>query len=133
MKHFAILGLMLATPIAALATHHIATAEASKQPVQVEIKLNGFTIQSSLTTFSPGVPYRFSVWNAASVKHDWAIMPKGETDLRKAIMAIEEDNLQPNQVAVTPVVTFDQAGEYEFACHFRNHYEKGMKTIITVQ
>jgi len=134
MKYFAILGLMFATPIVAFSAERVAIAEQARQPISVNIKLNSkYEIESSLMTFSKGVPYRFIVYNAGTVKHDWAIMPKGETDLRKALVSIEEDQLPPNTVVVSDVVTFEQAGEYEFACHYRNHYEKGMKTPITVQ
>jgi uncharacterized cupredoxin-like copper-binding protein len=136
MKYFAILGLLLATPIVIFTTH-VVVAETTQQPVSVNIELlreNGeFKIKSSLMVFKVGVPYRFKVYNAGNVKHDWAIMPRGETDLRQALVAIEEDNLPPNAAVTSEVVTFDRAGEFEFACHYRNHYQKGMKTPFTVR
>ena len=136
MKYTAILSLLLAMPIAALTTHQIATAQTSNQPVEVRVTVappgGEYKIESSLTTFSKGVTYRFVVRNAGSQKHDWMIMPKGETDDRKALVSVEEDDLLPNSVVVREL-TFSQAGEFELACHYRNHYEKGMKLAITVK
>jgi uncharacterized cupredoxin-like copper-binding protein len=135
MKRSAFLGLMLTTPIIACSAYSV-MAQTTKQPISVNIELlkedGQFKIKSSLMTFAVGVPYRFKVYNTGSVKHDWAIMPRGETDLRQALIAIEEDNLPPNAAVTSEVMTFDRAGEFEFACHYRNHYEKGMKTPIVV-
>lgn len=135
MKRFVILGLMLFTLFTVYITHNVGIATAN-QPVSVNIELlkeNGeFKIKSSLLVFKVAVPYRFKVYNAGNVKHDWAIMPRGETDLRQALVAIEEDNLPPNAAVTSEVVTFDRAGKFEFACHYRNHYEKGMKTPFIV-
>lgn len=130
------LSLFLAVAIAVLATHTIVTAQTSKQPVQVQVTLapqrGEYKIESSLTTFTKSVPYRFTVRNAGSKLHEWAIMPKGETDTRQALIEVEEDDLPPNSVVVREL-TFSEAGEFELACHYRNHYEKGMKLAITVK
>lgn len=116
--------------------HNAVTAQ-QKQPVVVEVTLapqpsGEFTIQSSKTEFSAGVPYRFVVRNAGKKKHEVGIWQRGEEDARSAVFAIEEDELLPNSVA-TRDATFSKLGEFEFACHFANHYEKGMKLPITVK
>jgi hypothetical protein len=48
-------------------------------------------------------------------------MSRGKTDLRWASIAIEEDKLPSNGAVTSEFVTFNRAGEFEFACHYRNH------------
>lgn len=137
MKRLIPLGLMLVTLFVVFTTHNFAVTAATDRPTSVNIELlkesGQWKIKSSLTTFATAKPYVFKVYNADGMMHDWAIMPRGETDLRKALIAIEEDNLPPNASVTTGIVTFDTPGEMEFACHYRNHYQRGMKTPIVIK
>jgi uncharacterized cupredoxin-like copper-binding protein len=79
-----------------------------------------------------GAPYRFVIANKGALAHDWMIMPPGEQDESKALIKVEDTDLQPNQT-VTRDFTFTQAGDLEFACHVKGHYEAGMHSPITVK
>jgi len=107
-------------------------AQAAKKPVDVQITLTEFKIESSVTDFTVGTPYHFVITNKGALAHDWMIMPSGEQDETKALVKVEDTDLQPNKT-VTRDFTFTQAGDLEFACHVKGHYEAGMHTPITVK
>lgn len=113
---------------------------------EVIITLTDFGIQSSVTEFKAGVPYRFTVTNAGKVPHEFMIMPPlmaeqmsmhmdmEELD-KMALAMIGEEDLPPGATKSFEY-TFTQpapAGTLEFACHVPGHYEAGMKLGITVK
>jgi uncharacterized cupredoxin-like copper-binding protein len=111
-------------------------------PVEVQVTLTDFAVQSSMTEFKVGVPYHFVVTNKGAVNHEIMIMPpvdpsSGMTMAQMDEMAlgmIEEDDM-PAGATETMDVTFTKpaaAGELEFACHVPGHYEAGMRLPITV-
>jgi uncharacterized cupredoxin-like copper-binding protein len=114
----------------------------SSQPVEVEVTANEFGFESSLTTFSVGVPYHFVVTNNGTVEHEFMIIQPiepGAMDMEEmdemALAVIEEDDLPPG-ATVSVDVTFDEpapAGTLELACHTPGHYEAGMHLPITVE
>lgn len=112
------------------------------QPVDVEITANEFGFESSLTTFSVGVPYHFVVTNKGTVAHEFMIlepMEPGTMSMEEmddmALALIEEDDLPPGATASVDVTFTEPAppGTLEFACHTPGHYEAGMKLAITVE
>lgn len=105
---------------------------APKGPVEVKIAASEFKYDSSLKTFKAGTPYHFVVTNTGKVSHDFLIMPAGEMDEEKAILSVDDTDLQPG-TTLTKDFTFTQPGDYEFACHVKGHYEAGMVLKITVQ
>jgi uncharacterized cupredoxin-like copper-binding protein len=114
----------------------------STQPVEVQVKANEFSFQSSLTTFSVGVPYHFVVTNTGSVNHEFMIVKPiepGAMDMEEmdemALAVIEEDDLPPGATASVDVTFNEPAppGTLEFACHTEGHYEAGMHLPITVE
>jgi uncharacterized cupredoxin-like copper-binding protein len=116
-------------------------AGAAGQPVTVQVTLTSFAINSSLTTFSVGVPYHFVVTNKADVNHEFYIMPPvsdaSQVDAMKkqAVGGISGDQLTPGTTK-TLDVTFTKpapAGTLEFACHLPGHYEAGMRLPIVVK
>lgn len=116
-------------------------AQATKKPVEVQVTLSEFKIESPLTTFSTGVPYHFVVTNQGSVKHSFEIMPPvtgqvaPEQVQKMALAMISGDELPPGATK-TLDYTFTQAapaGKLEFACHLPGHYEAGMHLPIVVQ
>jgi len=109
-----------------------ATASSAKQPVNVQVTLTEFKIDSSVTDFTVGTPYHFVITNKGTVAHDWMIMPQGGQDTSKALITVLDTDLQPGK-SVTRDFTFTQAGNLEFACHVAGHYEAGMHTPITVK
>ena len=118
----------------------------SKETVEVQITLTEFGVQSSLTEFETGVPYRFVVTNTGTVEHEIMIMPPlaedqmgmamdmGELD-EQALAMIEASDL-PAGATATFDYTFTEAapsGLLEFSCHTPGHYEAGMKLPIVVK
>ena len=114
-------------------------------PETVEITLTEFSIESPVTTFEAGKPYRFIITNAGALNHEFTVMPPMMTapvemeghsmeDMAGAVLHISEDQLTPG-AAVTMEFTFSEpssSGVVEFACHLPGHYEGGMYMAITV-
>jgi uncharacterized cupredoxin-like copper-binding protein len=109
-----------------------ASGQSNSSPTEVQVALSEFKIDSSQTTFTTGTPYRFVIKNEGTVPHNWAIMPRGETDESQALISVGADQLPPG-ATVTRDYTFTQTGDWEFACHLPGHYEAGMFLHITVQ
>jgi uncharacterized cupredoxin-like copper-binding protein len=89
-------------------------------PVDVNVTLAEFKIQSSLAVFHVGVPYHFIITNNGKIGHELNVA-----------------NLDARPVApgatVTLDLTFPNQGQAEFACHLPSHYEAGMKLPVTVE
>ncbi len=109
-----------------------AGGQSSSNPTEVQITLSEFAIESPQTTFSTGPSYRFVIKNEGTISHNWAIMPRGETDTSQALTKVDEAQLPPG-ASVTQDFTLTQAGDFGFACHIPGHYEAGMLLPITVQ
>ncbi|MBO0781859.1 MAG: hypothetical protein J2P37_23825 [Ktedonobacteraceae bacterium] len=111
-------------------------------PTTVQVTETDFKIDASLTTFSPGTTYHFTVTNRGKTAHEFMIMPKSEgsmmggmpmEDMDKMALA-KVQNIAPNQT-VTLDYTFPSsaAGSHpEFACYVTGHYEAGMKLGVSV-
>lgn len=117
-----------------------------KESVEVQITLTEFGIQSSLTEFETGIPYKFVVTNAGTVEHEFMIMPPltsedmgmamdmGELD-EMALAMIPGSEL-PAGATASIEFTFTKpasADELEFSCHTPGHYEANMRLPITVK
>jgi uncharacterized cupredoxin-like copper-binding protein len=122
------------------------TACGSSKAVEVKITLKEFGIESSMTDFQTGVPYRFEVTNAGAVEHEIMLMPPVATDSMG--MAMNMEDMDKDALAMIPasdlsagaIASFDYTftegasqGGLEFACHTPGHYEMGMKLPITVK
>jgi uncharacterized cupredoxin-like copper-binding protein len=122
-----------------------ARGASTNRPVDVNVTLGEFTIESSVTEFKPGVQYRFTVTNKGQVPHEFMIMPV-ETDAMEmmgmsmeemdalAFMVIPEEKL-PSGVTVVMEYAFTGVpeGNIEFVCALPGHVEAGMYTPITVR
>src|SRR5579864_3712474 len=108
----AVLSLLLAV----LAACGSSSTPSGSQNVQVT--LTGTTMTSSLTNFSPGVPYHFTVTNNGSVAQAFAMMPEGMHMEHMSMGAIQSsawhmiENIAPGKSA-----TFD----YAFASSMMGH------------
>jgi uncharacterized cupredoxin-like copper-binding protein len=132
----------------ALVSVVVLSACGQKTPQTVEITLTEFGIETPITTFQAGQPYKFVIRNAGALNHEFTIMPpmaSPPTDMHMeghsmehmtgAMVHIGEDELTPG-ATVTLEFTFSEptsAGEIEFACHLPGHYEGGMVTPIRVE
>lgn len=120
--------------------------QGASAPVEVQVTLTEFGVESSLTEFETGVPYHFVVTNAGAVEHEFMVMPPFTEDQMGTAMDMEEiDELALAMIEASDLPTgataaFDYtfmepaaAGVLEFACHTPGHYEAGMKLAITVK
>lgn len=116
------------------------TAKASHKSVDVQVTLNEFTIDSSITEFTVGVPYHFTITNNGASPHEFEIMPpvsgqvSPEQIQQMELAGTDKDQL-PAGGSITLDYTFTQAypsGTMEFSCHLPGHYESGMHTPIVV-
>jgi uncharacterized cupredoxin-like copper-binding protein len=107
---------------------------------EVDITLADNTIQSSLTTFKVGVPYRFVIINNGNHLHDFNISTPvdkaGSLDaaLSGALLSVTQDKL-PIGGGTTVTYTFPASAagqDLEFSCLIRRHYEDGMRLAIQV-
>jgi uncharacterized cupredoxin-like copper-binding protein len=123
-----------------------ATQAATKSgPVAVQVKLSEMKIDSSLTTFAIGVPYRFTVTNVGSMPHEMMLMPPSmnggtmstlpmEQLDTIALTHIHDSDLAPGATwSVDYTFTKQNAGALELACYLPGHYAAGMYQKITVQ
>ncbi len=107
---------------------------------EVDVTLQDYTIQSSLTTFKAGVPYKFIIINNGNHLHNFNISTPvekaGSVDaaLSSALLSVTQDKL-PLGGGTSVVYTFPASAvgqDLEFSCLIRLHYEKGMRLAITV-
>lgn len=119
-----------------------AAPPAAQEPVDVQIEANEFAFKASMTTFSTGVPYRFTVTNTGAIPHEIMIVPPvasgmmGMEDLDEMALAMIPDDDLPERATKTFEYTFTEPapeGKLEFACHVIGHYEAGMKLPIVVK
>lgn len=113
-------------------------------PIEVRITLTEFAIESSQTTFQTGVPYRFVIDSAGTLAHDFRITPRGESQSMinmpsdghdhqhdNELMIVKESELAPG-TTYSKDITFEQPGEFEFACHVAGHLAGGMLLPVDV-
>ncbi len=152
MKRTVLLSVMLAGLIVASAcgTGAAPTAAASgagsnvqssaSGGTEVDITLADNTIQSPLTTFKAGVPYRFVIINNGNHLHNFNINTPvdkaGSEDaaLSTALLSVTQDKL-PIGGGTTVMYTFPATAvgkDLEFSCLIKRHYEDGMRLQITV-
>jgi uncharacterized cupredoxin-like copper-binding protein len=107
---------------------------------EVDVTLADNTIQSSLTTFKVGVPYRFVIINNGNHLHNFNINTPvdkaGSMDaaLSSALLTVTQDKL-PIGGGTTVTYTFPASAvgqDLEFSCLIRRHYEDGMRLAIKV-
>lgn len=119
-----------------------ACAPQPPEPIDVQLTLTDFGIESSLTTFDVGQPYHVVISNQGGLNHELMIMEPlmGGMEMsmeemdEMALAMVEEDDMPPGSTQ-TLDITFseeDAASDLEFACHVSGHYEQGMNLPITI-
>ena len=112
----------------------------------VPIELTEFAIESPLTVFKVGTPYRFVISNPGAINHEFVMLAEneehdmqGNTEAEDghgesttgSMLHVGESQLTPG-ASVTIEHTFTEPGEYEFGCYLPGHYAAGMHAKITV-
>ena len=116
--------------------------------VGVTVTLKDFTVESSVTTFKPGVLYHFTVTNEGPAAHEFMIMPitmnnmgmPGMTNMTMeerdqiALMMIPQEQL-PAGATVKMDYTFASVpeGNIEIVCTLQGHFEAGMHIPVTIK
>ena len=115
------------------------TSSSSTGKTDVHVNLSEFHIDSSITTFSQGVPYHLVVTNKGRVDHEFMILPPNmggmSMEQMHSMALMHIDQVAPGQTK-TIDYTFRQpapAGTLEMACYLNGHYEAGMKLPITIK
>lgn len=106
----------------------------------VQITLDDFKITSSMTTFTKGVSYHFTVTNKGATSHEFWILPvlaagTSADQVQKAALAgLGQNDLTPGATKSFDYTFTDAApaGKLELACHLPGHYEAGMHLPIVV-
>jgi uncharacterized cupredoxin-like copper-binding protein len=106
----------------------------------VQVTLSDNKVESSLTTFTAGIPYHFVVTNMGQVAHLFAMAPMGMDMEHMSVDEMHHSALfMYDRVAPGETRTFDHtfamssAGQrFEFACGTQGHYGAGMQLPFMV-
>lgn len=107
----------------------------------VEVTENEFTITSSVSTFTAGVPYHFAVKNAGQTTHEFMIMPKDEgsmgnmsMDHMDSIALAKTGDINPGETKTVDYTFPDstKGSHPQFVCYMGGHYDSGMKLNVNV-
>ena len=116
-------------------------ATSTSGPVLVQVKATEFKIESSMTRFSSGTTYRFTVTNDGKVDHEFMIMPKSEGSMNGMSMKDMDgtalamiDDIRPGETKTLDYKfpTSANGSHPELACYLPGHYEAGMKLAVTI-
>jgi uncharacterized cupredoxin-like copper-binding protein len=107
----------------------------------IPIRLTEFAIESPITVFEAGVPYRFVITNAGALDHEFVVSPgemeghdhmdEGAHEMSGAMLHVASSELTPGAI-VTVEFTFSQPAQMLFGCYLPGHYEAGMFAPVTV-
>lgn len=118
----------------------------------VPIELTEFAIESPITVFKVGTPYRFIITNPGAINHEFVLLAEGEEHHMQAegehghqdaghghedsrqmenMLHVGESELPPG-ATVTIEHAFTEPGEYEFGCYLPGHYAAGMYAKVSV-
>ncbi|QYK50627.1 MAG: hypothetical protein KF701_09540 [Anaerolineales bacterium] len=146
--------------LAALSILAVFLSACGSRPAQaqvVPIELTEFAIDTPISVFKVGTPYRFVISNPGAINHEFVLMSEGQvhdmsgessegdhsemgaTETEGAagehdmtnMFHVDQSQLNPGNT-VTIEHTFTEAGEYEFGCYLPGHYAAGMMAKISV-
>jgi uncharacterized cupredoxin-like copper-binding protein len=122
----------LATPTAA------PVATPAGEAICVGVIEGDYYIRPELTTFQVGLTYIFAIANEGRDLHEFVIEPAGseeeaalEADENGEEREAEVEDLAPGQTAELEW-TFTEPGDFQFACHLLDHYQRGMVVEVEV-
>jgi predicted lipoprotein with Yx(FWY)xxD motif/uncharacterized cupredoxin-like copper-binding protein len=100
---------------------------------EVTVTLTELTVVASQTEFKVGETYTFVVTNMGGFPHEFYIERAGDNGVPLEANGEEAEigPFDPGQGG-TLTWTFTEPGNYQLACHVRQHYPNGMSLNITV-
>ena len=112
-------------------------------PQTVQITENEFSITSSISTFTAGIPYHFVVKNVGQTTHEFIIMPKdegpmvGENMAQDHMYAMSLANIYKIDPGRTESMDYTfpnstKGTHPQFVCYVGGHYDQGMKLNVNV-
>lgn len=129
---FGLLALLATVLIVLVGCSSIAS---TSEPQTVQVRFSNTTIHSSLTTFSPGVPYHFVITNQGQVTHEFMIVPVSVVPSAANENALAMiSSVAPGETK-TLDYTFPSSAvrqSLEFACFLHQRYDVGMGLPITI-
>src|SRR6266567_7851259 len=148
MKYRLVLGLFLVPFVLLMAACGNSAAPSGSQQTQttpagsqvVQVTLSDNKVQSSLTTFTAGMPYHFVVSNTGHVAHQFVMIPMGMSMEHMSIDQMHHASLfMYDSVAPGETRTFDYTfasssarQSFEFACGTQGRYGAGMQLPFRV-
>src|SRR6266496_2550682 len=146
MKYRFVLGLFLVPFMLILAACGSSAAPSGSQQGQitpsgsqtVQVTLSDTKVDSSLTTFTAGMPYHFVVTNTGQVAHQFVMIPMG---MGMEQMSVDEmhhaalymyDSVAPGETRMFDYTFAPSAAgqSFQFACYSQGHYEAGMPFMV---
>jgi uncharacterized cupredoxin-like copper-binding protein len=134
----------LATPTAA------PVATPAGEAICVGVIEGEYFVRPELTTFQVGQTYIFAVGNEGQEVHEFVIEPAGSEE-EAALEAEEgaeddedaedEENGEEREAEIEDIApgqtaelewTFTEPGDFQFACHLLDHYQRGMVVEVEV-
>ena len=128
----------LATPTAA------PVATPAGEAICVGVIEGEYFVRPELTTFQVGQTYIFAVGNEGQEVHEFVIEPAGseeEAALEAEEGAEDEENGEEREAEIEDIApgqtaelewTFTEPGDFQFACHLLDHYQRGMVVEVEV-
>ncbi|HEY8167392.1 MAG TPA: cupredoxin domain-containing protein [Candidatus Limnocylindrales bacterium] len=112
------------------------TASAATQRVEIGIHYSAF--QPTEVTVPRGVPVTFVLTNDDPIDHEWligdaAFHERHRTGTEPAHGARPDEVSLPALGSAQTTLTFDQAGDIQFICHFPGHEAYGMVGVVHVE
>ncbi len=148
MKYRFVVGFFLVPFILILAACGSNTTSSSSQPGQttpvgsqtVQVTLSDTRVDSSLTTFTAGMPYHFVVTNTGQVAHQFVMIPMGmgmehmSADEMHHAALYMYDSVAPGETrAFDYTFASSTAGQsMAFVCGTQGHYTAGMQLPFMV-
>ena len=122
----------LATPTAA------PVATPTGEAICVGVSEGEYYVRPELTTFQVGQTYIFAIANEGQDIHEFVIEPAGSEE--EAALGADE-NGEEREAEVEDLApggsaelewTFTEPGDFQFACHLLDHYQRGMVVEVEV-
>ncbi len=148
MKYRLVLGLFLVPFMLLLPACGNSTTPSGSQQTQitpagsqvVQVTLSDNKVESSLTTFTAGIPYHFVVMNTGHVAHQFSMIPMGMSMEHMSVDQMHRASLfMYDSVAPGETRMFDytfapsSAGQsLQFVCGTQGHYGVGMQLPFMV-